>query len=450
MYQLLVFFIYGLAFFIMGMMILGQSKKGSRYALSKCIWLLALFGIVHGIHEWIEAYVMLLPVTGNNVVGIETFNIIILILSFWLLFLFGLFAITIKTSYYKWLRRGSWLVTIAIMGLSIYSCLFVDAAVFWKNNGEILIRYFLGIPACVLAASAFLVWHNYPEVRELNLKTLRMSFLGAAIFMGCYAIFSGLIVRPAAFFPANLVNTAVFLKVIGIPVQLLRAASAVAVTICVVKLLKIFDLETSRKIDLEKKTREFTSALQTIAHLIEEREYFFTGHHQRVAALATAIAEEMHLDDQEIEAIANAALLHDVGKIEVPTEILNKPTALLPEEKALIRLHPQLGYAIIVEMKFSQMIAEIILQHHERLNGSGYPRGLKGDKILRGAKIVAVAETFDEACSYRLYKPMQSIDYAIDKLRKNKNILFDAAIVDICTRLVVEQHLVSEQVLYNR
>jgi len=133
-----------------------------------------------------------------------------------------------------------------------------------------------------------------------------------------------------------------------------------------------------------------------------------------------------------------AGLIHDIGKINVPAEILSKPGALSETEFALIKTHSQVGYEILRDIDFQAPIAEIVLQHHERMDGSGYPNGLKGNKILREARIIAVADTVEAMASHRPYRPALGIDKALDEISNNKAMKYDAEVVDACLKLFAE------------
>jgi putative two-component system response regulator len=172
--------------------------------------------------------------------------------------------------------------------------------------------------------------------------------------------------------------------------------------------------------------------IQTIALIIETRDPYTGGHQREVADLAQAIARRMGLTEERIEGIRLAALIHDLGKISTPAEILAKPTRLSEMEMNLIRLHPRSGYEILKRVEFPWPIAQIVLQHHERNNGSGYPQGLCGPDILLEAKILGVADVVDAMCSHRPYRPALGIEKALTEIRKKRDILYDPMAVDAC------------------
>ncbi|WP_304546446.1 PAS domain S-box protein [Sulfurimonas microaerophilic] len=172
-----------------------------------------------------------------------------------------------------------------------------------------------------------------------------------------------------------------------------------------------------------------------ISATVESRDPYTAGHQKRVAELATAIAEEMGLGQDEIEGIRFAAIIHDLGKIHIPAEILAKPGRLSEIEFMLIQTHPQAGYDIIKDVRFPWPIAQYVLQHHEHMDGSGYPQGLKGDEILLGAKIISVADVIEAISSHRPYRSALGIQIALDEVVKGRGTHYDTAVVDACIKL---------------
>jgi HD-GYP domain-containing protein (c-di-GMP phosphodiesterase class II) len=176
-----------------------------------------------------------------------------------------------------------------------------------------------------------------------------------------------------------------------------------------------------------------------ITKVVEIRDPYSMGHQQRVSKLAMAIAQEMKLSQDKINGTKIASLVHDIGKVNLPTEIISKPSKLIEVEFNLIKNYPKVGYDILKKVDFPWPIAEIVLQHQEKIDGSGYPRGLKGDKICIEAKILGVANVVEAMSSYKSYRPALSIDEALAEISKNKNILFDPEVVDTCTKLFKEK-----------
>jgi putative nucleotidyltransferase with HDIG domain len=172
---------------------------------------------------------------------------------------------------------------------------------------------------------------------------------------------------------------------------------------------------------------------------MEMRDPYTAGHQQRVTQLACAIAGEMGLPEDQIRGLKVAGALHDIGKITTPAEILSKPSRLREHEMGLIRDHAQASHDILKNVKFPWPVATIILQHHERLDGSGYPGGLKDKEIILGAKILAVADVVEAMVSHRPYRPALGIDRALEEISRNKGVLYDSEIVDVCIKLFVEK-----------
>jgi len=182
-----------------------------------------------------------------------------------------------------------------------------------------------------------------------------------------------------------------------------------------------------------QKTMEDT--IYTIGKIAETRDPYTAGHQKNVSQIATFIAQEMKLPKDKIEGIRIASLVHDIGKISLPAEILNKLTKLSEMEYGLIKDHSQVGYDVLKSIEFSWPIAQIVLQHHERLDGSGYPQGLKGEDILLEARIIGVADVIDAMSSHRPYRPAWGIDKVLEEISKNKGILYDPKVVDACLKL---------------
>ena len=178
--------------------------------------------------------------------------------------------------------------------------------------------------------------------------------------------------------------------------------------------------------------KALNGSIQAIAKIVEARDPYTAGHERRVAHLAVAIAEEMGLEPDRITALGMSGMIHDIGKIAVPAEILSKPTKLTPTEMTLIQVHPQIGYDILSEIDFPWPIAKTVLQHHERMDGSGYPQGLKGDEIILKARILAVADTVEAMATHRPYRPALGIDAALGEISRGKSIFYDLEVVEAC------------------
>jgi len=194
---------------------------------------------------------------------------------------------------------------------------------------------------------------------------------------------------------------------------------------------KVLDLEKSKK--RLQKTME--GAINTIGKIAETRDPYTAGHQKNVSQIATFIAQEMKLPKDKVEGIRIASLVHDIGKNGLPAEILSRPAKLTEIEFKLIKDHSKIGHDILKSIEFPWPVAQIVLQHHERLNGSGYPQGLKGEDILMEAKILGVADVVEAMSSHRPYRPALGIDKALEEISKNKNILYDPEVVDACLKL---------------
>jgi len=185
----------------------------------------------------------------------------------------------------------------------------------------------------------------------------------------------------------------------------------------------------------EKQKLVMEGTVQAMAFTIEARDPYTAGHQIRVTKLACAIAEEMHFSKDKIDAVRLAGSLHDIGKIYVPAEILSKPGKISEVEQNIIKTHSQVGHDILKSIEFAWPIAKIVLQHHERMDGSGYPSGLKGKDILIEARILAVADVVEAMCTHRPYRAALTIEAALDEISMNKGKLYDVKVVDACLRL---------------
>lgn len=180
-------------------------------------------------------------------------------------------------------------------------------------------------------------------------------------------------------------------------------------------------------------------SIEAIAATVEMRDPYTAGHQRRVAQLAVAIAKELQLPEEQVEGIHLASVVHDVGKIRVPAEILSKPGRLTGLEFTIIKEHAQSGYEILKSIDFPWPIAQIVLQHHERLDGSGYPQALESSQILIETKILTVSDVVESMISHRPYRPGLGLDAALEEITLNKGKLFDPAVVDACIRLFRER-----------
>jgi PAS domain S-box-containing protein len=190
----------------------------------------------------------------------------------------------------------------------------------------------------------------------------------------------------------------------------------------------------------EKLQRTFEGTVNVLVSVVEIRDPYTAGHQRRVTQLACAIAKEMGLSEGQIGGIHMAGLIHDIGKISVPAEILSKPSPLTELEYGLIKMHPQVGYDILNgTIEFPWPVAQIILQHHERMDGSGYPQRLSGEAILLEARILGLADVIEAMASHRPYRSALGIDKALEETSQNKGVLYDPEVVDVCSKIFTEK-----------
>jgi len=205
----------------------------------------------------------------------------------------------------------------------------------------------------------------------------------------------------------------------------------------------LMDITEHKQVE-ERLKKTMDAAINTMSRIIEVKDPYTSGHQHRVCQLAIRIAQEMTLLEDKVEGIRIASLIHDIGKIGLPTEILSKPTPLTDIEFRLIKEHSQIGHDILNSIDFSYPVARIVLQHHERLNGSGYPNNLKGDEIVLEARILGVADVVEAMSSHRPYRPALGIDKALEEISQNKGILYDPEVVDVCLKLFKEKRFKFE------
>ena len=195
-------------------------------------------------------------------------------------------------------------------------------------------------------------------------------------------------------------------------------------------------IDVTRALEAERKLRTaLDGTIEAIGLTTETRDPYTAGHQRHVTELAIAIAEEMGCDSDVVDGVRAAGLMHDIGKMAIPAEILSKPNLLTETERALIETHPRVAYDILKKVVFPWPVAEIVLQHHERLDGSGYPRGLEGDEISLEARILSVSDVVEAIASHRPYRPALGNDVALDEIKKRRGTFYDEAVVDACLRL---------------
>ena len=231
-----------------------------------------------------------------------------------------------------------------------------------------------------------------------------------------------------------------FISVKEEQILFMEAAGDIALGLNSIEMRRKLDKQT---LDLKGKVKELKRAMdatiETMSKIVEAKDPYTAGHQQRVSQLATAIAKELNFSEDKIEGIRIASLIHDIGKIGLPTEILSKPNKLSDIEFSLIKEHSQIGYNILKSIDFSYPVAQIVFQHHERIDGSGYPQGLKDEDILLEARIVAVTDVVEAMSSHRPYRPALGIDKALEEISRNRGTLYDLKVVDACLKLFKEK-----------
>lgn len=198
-------------------------------------------------------------------------------------------------------------------------------------------------------------------------------------------------------------------------------------------------------LSLEKLRRSIEGAIEAMALTVEMKDPYTAGHQRRVSQLACAIGKGMGLSEHKVEGIRLAAMVHDIGKIYVPAEILSKPGRISEIEFSLIQTHSKVGFDVLKTIEFPWPIEQIVLQHHERLNGKGYPAGLVGEEILLEAKIICVADVVEAMSSHRPYRPAVGIEHALNEILEQRGLLYDPDVVDVCLDLFVKQDFSFEQ-----
>jgi putative nucleotidyltransferase with HDIG domain len=227
---------------------------------------------------------------------------------------------------------------------------------------------------------------------------------------------------------------------------------------CVISLPLPQDMEAARQVpvsiiditeqtEAEEQARSLGARLEkasldavgAVAAMVERRDPYTSGHQANVAALSVEIARKLGWDRFKIEGLRLGAMIHDIGKISVPSEILNRPGKLTDSEFAIIKAHPETGYDILKGTDFPWPIREMILQHHERLDGSGYPAGMRGDAILDETRVLSVADVLDAITSHRPYRPSRGIETALKEIEDGRGTYYDPAVVDAALELIRDE-----------
>jgi HD-GYP domain-containing protein (c-di-GMP phosphodiesterase class II) len=185
----------------------------------------------------------------------------------------------------------------------------------------------------------------------------------------------------------------------------------------------------------ERIVRIFESAVRAMGQMMEVRDPYTAGHQARVSRISVKVAQVMALSAERVKGIQLAAMIHDIGKLAIPSEILSKPGKLSAAEFDMIKQHSSVGYSVLKDIEFPWPIAQAVLQHHERMNGTGYPNGLKGQDILLEARILCVADVIEAMSSARPYRPAIGMDLAIAEINKNRDVLYDSQVVEACLEI---------------
>ena len=201
---------------------------------------------------------------------------------------------------------------------------------------------------------------------------------------------------------------------------------------------------TDFKLSNKKLARIIDEVITALANTVESRDPYTFGHQEKVAKITEKITRKMGFSESSIKALCMAATIHDIGKIYVPSEFLTKPGKLSDIEFSVIKTHSDVGYHIIKDIEFEYAIAEIVRQHHERIDGSGYPRGLAGEEIMLEARILAVADSFEAMSSHRPYRPALGIGKAIEEIAINRGLIFDHKVVDAFLSLSKDEAFIEE------
>jgi PAS domain S-box-containing protein/putative nucleotidyltransferase with HDIG domain len=232
-----------------------------------------------------------------------------------------------------------------------------------------------------------------------------------------------------------------WLKIIELPV--LNEEGEIKAFDCIAHDITKHKNYSAELVSSERTLRDVLSkSVYFLIETVESREYLSHGHHQRTSSIARDIAQELGMSEEATDTIRLAGIVHDIGKITVPTEILNKRAFLSDTEYAFVQNHPEVGYYILKDIDMPKPLAEIVLQHHERMDGSGYPNHLKGDEILHESRIVAVADVIEAMASDRAHRPALEINNILDELERQKGILFDPDVVDVSVQLLTEKKII--------
>jgi len=289
---------------------------------------------------------------------------------------------------------------------------------------------YAGVASIFSAVLLGMLYHNYLKGNTSRLKPHELLAFGFVVHM--------IVLLCQVFFLPWPLGLKV-VRDIGLPYMIILPLATMITGLLLSKAELRRKLEAERDQTVRKLRDAMTPMVKVLVKVVESKDSYTANHQSRVAELASAIAEEMGLPMDRIEGLRLASMVHDIGKIQIPSEILNKPGKLSDIEFELIKTHVTAGYDILKNVDFPWPIARIVLEHHERIDGSGYPNGLTGDKLLVESKILAVADVVEAMSNHRPYRPAMGIDAALAEIEKNKGVLYDPEVVDACLRLFREK-----------
>jgi len=293
------------------------------------------------------------------------------------------------------------------------------------------IGMYAGIASIISSAALGALYRKHLKGNVTNISLRNLLVFGIFIHLV-------VILWQAIFLPWPSIAPAV-LKKIGIPYIIILPLATLITGILLKNEEHSKMLEKEKHLLIAKLQETLMPLITTLIKVVGTRDSYTASHQLSTAQLACAIAEELGMSKDRIEGLRLAAQLHDIGKINIPSEILNKPGKLSDVEFELIKNHVKTGYEILKDIAFPWPIARIVLEHHERENGSGYPNGLRGKDLLLESKILAVADVIDAMSHHRPYRPALGIDVALKEIEKNKGILYDPQVVEACLRLFREK-----------
>lgn len=436
-----IYFFYGLSFFVLGFGILALNPSKSSLRLSKIFWSLALFGIFHAAYEWGEMFVAIYKWYNHTIAAdaLEFFAQGSAIVSFYFLMYFAVNAFVAAKP--KKFRGVLWYAIIAILMPILIFISFILQGGFSSVTIVSFIRFEVGFPGAVLTGLAFLYWRKEAEIKELNSKWVDTGFLVCGIAFIFYAFFTGLIVPKADYFPANIFNYENFIRFFGVPVQFFRMLCAFVLSIFAFGILNIFNIENLRIKESAELEEAYISLIRSFSKPIELHVPLVENLHIMVAQLVHAIANEMDLSKAQTKGLNLVSWIYDVGKLFIPRELLVKPKNMLrTQDFKIIEMYPEYSYELLKDLKqIPWPLADIAREHREYLDGTGYPRGLRGDEICLEARVLNVADSIVSLISKRAHRDAVPLETAIEEIKKGKGILYDPEVVNACVKLFTEK-----------